>query len=162
MTVDADGLIKMSEGIKIHYKGTLDNISFLKRQQWTITNHALVLYGAVVALTKDTSQIERMALSGLAVAGCLFALWCMFHTQKSMTRYYRNLYEAHQAYFTAEEREKLKLHRDEPGFLHNGSFIVGLMVANVLAFSVGEYFMWVKNGLPVLHAIAKTCEQIVS
>jgi hypothetical protein len=116
--------IGMSEGIKIHHRGALENLVFLKRQQWTITNHALVVYAAVVALARDTNDIERTILSGLGLLACGYATWCMVHTQKSMTRYYRNVYEMHQKYFSVEERERLELHRERPGFSHNFGFMV--------------------------------------
>ena len=74
----------------------------------------------------------------------------MYHTQKSITRYYtQRLQKCTKSIFHQEERETLDLHQKRPDFNHNGSFIYGLMVANVIAFAVAIYFMWVKNGLPV-------------
>lgn len=148
--VDADGLIKMSEGVKVHYKGVLDNLTFLKRQQWTITNHSLVLYAAMVALAKGTNDIERTLLTVFAFLGCGYAIYCMWHTQRSMTRYYRNLYDIQQNYFHAPEREVLQMLPSRPDFHYNGAFIYGLMFANVAAFLVSAYYIWIKGGLPIL------------
>ena len=145
--------IGMSEGVKIHYKGALDNLLFLKRQQWTITNHALLLYAAMVALAKGTNDIERTILSFLALVGCGFAVYCMQHTQRSMTRYYRNVYEMQQKYFTPDERGAFLMMSERPDFHYNGAFIWGLIIANILAFLVAIYFIWVKGGLPILDGL---------
>ena len=138
----------MSEAVKIHYKATVDNLLFLKRQQWTITNYALILYAAVIALARETSRGEKQALTILMIGGCWFALHCVRHTQKSMTRYYRNLYDIHQRYLTAQERDEFDTLKERPGFNHNGEFIWGLMAANVIAFALTFYLVWWKGGFP--------------
>ena len=145
-------LLVPSEGMKLHYKAVVDNILFLKRQQWTITNHALVLYAAVAALVKNTTDIERTVLTGLALGGCVFSAFCIVHTQMSMTRYYRNLFELHDKYFSPDEKGVFELLRSRPSFGHNGMFIWGLLCANVIAFTVAFYFIWWKNGLPLSFA----------
>jgi hypothetical protein len=143
-------LIPMSEGIKIHYKAVVDNIIFLKRQQWTITNHAIVLYAAITALATGTNDAERVGLTALGLVGCIFSLLCTAHTQLSMSRYYQNLFEIHAKYFTGEERGEFEMLRSKPGFNHNGMFIWGLMAANFVGLIVASYFIWVKHGLPHL------------
>ena len=153
---DTSGLPELSEGMKVHYKAVVDNILFLKRQQWTITNHAIVLYAAVVALVKDATSAERVALTGLALVGCVFSMLCTAHTQMSMTRYYQNLFEIHSKYFTGDERSTFELLRSKPGFGHNGMFIWGLMAVNVVAFTVAFYFIWWRNGLPLPSSMPKS------
>ena len=144
-----DQLIEMSEAIKIHYRAVVENIIFLKRQQWTITNHALVLYAAITALSKGVTNAERVALTALGIIGCVFSLLCIGHTQGSMTRYYRNLFELHTKYFSPDERDNLELLRSRPSFHYNGMFVWGLIAVNAVAFSVAAYFIWVKGGFPV-------------
>jgi hypothetical protein len=144
----------MSEGVKAHFKIAADNIIFLKRQQWTITNHALVLYAALTALAKDTTDIERSILTFLGLVGCIFSLLCIGHTQQSMTRYYQNLYDIHSKYFTDTERDDLELLRSRPTFNRNPMFVWGLLAVNFIAFWVAFYFIWVKGGIPVLHGVS--------
>ena len=121
----------MSEGVKIYYKAVVDNIMFLKRQQWTITNYALLLYAALGTLSAKAGQPEKVAFTALAIIGFLFALHCIRHTQTSMTRYYNNLFDLQQTYLTADERSTLKALSARPGFSHNGEFIYGLMAVNL-------------------------------
>jgi hypothetical protein len=136
----------MSEAVKIHYKSVVDNIMFLKRQQWTITNYALLLYAALGTLSAKATQPEKVAFTALAIVGFLFALHCVRHTQTSMTRYYNNLFDLQQAFMTAKERETFKTLTSRPGFGHNGEFIYGLMVVNFIAFALTFYFIWWKGG----------------
>ena len=140
----------MSEGVKIHYKAVIDNILFLKRQQWTITNHALLLYAAITALATRGTAVERAVLVCLGVVGCVFSLLCLIHTQGSMTRYYQNLFDMHSKYFTSDERSTLELLPRKPSFNHNGMFIWGLLAANITAFGIAAYFIVAKGGLPML------------
>jgi hypothetical protein len=144
--------ISMSEAVKIHYKAVIDNILFLKRQQWTITNYALLLYAAVGTMASKATDAEKIAFTALAIIGLLFGLHCVRHTQKSMTRYYNNLFDIHQIYFTAEERDTFKTLTYRPDFHHNGEFIWGLMAVNVLAFALTFYFIWWKGGFSILRS----------
>lgn len=140
---------RMSDAVKIQYKGAIDNLLFLKRQQWVITNYSLIVYAAVIALAKDASDQEKAALTVLATIGCVYAIHCMRHTQKTLTRYYNNLFDMQKKYLTAAERVEYKTLSERPGFNHNGEFIWGLIIANGLAFLLTFYLIWWKNGFPL-------------
>ena len=60
-------LPSMSEAVKILYKGAIDNIIFLKRQQWVITNYALVI---VCRCNYNLSRRKRPRKMG-AFAACI-------------------------------------------------------------------------------------------
>lgn len=136
------GLIEMSEGVKILYKGAIDNIIFLKRQQWFITNYALVVYAGIYALRKDASPIEKTLLTVLASAAYIYALWCMIHVQSSLTKLRKSLHHIYQTYFTAEEKGAFSLWKEEPGFWYTPEFIVGLIVVHTTAFTLAVYLIW--------------------
>lgn len=137
----------MSEGVKILGKATVDNMLFLKRQQWTITNYALLLDAAVMALARGSGEIERVIYTLLAFAGCGFAMVCVWHTQKSLTRYYGNLFELYEEYLTVEQRRVFETQPTKPSFSHNGMFVIGLFAANAIAFAVTFYVVWYRGGI---------------
>ncbi len=139
--------IEMSEGVKIYYKGAIDNIIFLKRQQWIITNYALVVYAGVVTISRGVTPNEKWALTIIAAIGWLYGTWCLIHTQRTMTKLRNSMYEIYQTYFTAEQRKKFSLWKEVPTFNYTPEFIYGLVVAHVIAFALAVFAIW--RGLPL-------------
>lgn len=137
-----DGLIPMSEGVKILYKEAVDNILSLKRQQWTITNHALVAFAAVVAISKGSNSVESTLLTIAALVGWMYAVSCMVHTQYTMTKYRRRLTFIYRKYFHVEEQQKFVLWSDSPTFNYTPMFLWGLIGANTLALAAALYLIW--------------------
>ncbi len=143
MESQAEGsLIPMSEGVKILYKEAVDNILFLKRQQWTITNHALVAFAAVVAVSRGANNVETTLLTLLAAAAWLYAVACMLHTQMTMTKYRLRLTHIYQKYFHKEEKDQFVLWSSAPTFNYTPMFVWGLVAANTLALAATLYLIW--------------------
>jgi hypothetical protein len=136
----------MSEGVKILYKGAIDNIIFLKRQQWVITNYALVVYAAVITIAKNATINEKWALSILAVAAWLYGTWCMVHTQRSLTKLRGSIFHIYQTFFTEDERRAFDTWKEKPDFHYTPEFIYGLVITHIVAISVTIYLLWF--GLP--------------
>ena len=141
---------EMSEGIKVLAKATVDNMLFLKRQQWTITNYALILDAAVMALARGAGEGGKTLCTVLAVLGCGFAMFCVNHTQHSLTRYYSNLFDLYAKYLTAKERALFRTVEERPTYYHNWIFVVGLFGVNLIALCVTCYVIWIRGGLPFM------------
>lgn len=139
-------LPEMSEGVKLLYKGAADNIIFLKRQQWVITNYALVVYAAVVALSNGANIHEKWALSIMAFCAWAYGSWCMVHTQKTMTKLRSTMFEIYAEFFTEEQRDKYRLWAKKPTFNYTPEFIWGLIIAHLVALALSIYLIW--RGLP--------------
>jgi hypothetical protein len=107
----------MSEGVKILYKGAIDNIIFLKRQQWIITNYSLVVYAIMAALARNATSVEKTILVVVALCAFAYSAACMLHTQSTMRRLRASMSHIYQTYFSVEERETYKLWQAPPGFL---------------------------------------------
>ena len=60
-------MTEMSKPAEILYRVLFDDLKFAKQQQWTITNYALVLMGAIFALanlgTRSPPILEKIVLS---------------------------------------------------------------------------------------------------
>jgi len=138
----ADELIPMSEGVKILYKEAVDNILFLKRQQWTITNHALVGFAAIVAISRGANNVEVTLLTVGAVLAWGYAVACMAHTQYTMTKYRRRLTHIYRKYFHSDEQDQFKLWSDAPTFNYTPMFMWGLIAANTIALAATLYLIW--------------------
>lgn len=139
---NANAPAEMSEGVKILYKGAIDNIIFLKRQQWIITNYALIVYAAVFALSRGTNGVEKTLLTLVAGSGWAYATYCMGHTQYTLHKLRRSLFLIYQAYFTEKEREAFKLWPAQPGYFYTPAFICGLVFANAVAAAATIYLIW--------------------
>lgn len=135
-------LIPMSEGVKILYKGAIDNVIFLKRQQWIITNYSLVVYAAVVGLSKAANDVERTLLTVVAGLAFAYAVSCMIHTQMSLTKLRTTIDIIWKTYFTSGEAEKYKFWKTTPTFFYTPLFIIGLVFANAVAFAATVYLVW--------------------
>jgi hypothetical protein len=129
----------MSEGVKILYKGAIDNIIFLKRQQWIITNYSLVVYAIMAALARNATSVEKTILVVVALLAYGYSVACMLHTQNTMKRLRASMSHIYQTYFSVEEREVYKLWQAAPGFWYTPLFIGGLIAANSAALAVTVY-----------------------
>jgi hypothetical protein len=71
---------QVSEAGFFVFKARNEQLTFLKKQQWTITNYIAVIYGAI--------YLTQMAwLKPVAVLACVFGLWQLilieFHMQQT-------------------------------------------------------------------------------
>jgi hypothetical protein len=53
----------MDEYLKLAYQSAVEDIRFFKRQQWMVTNYAILIYGAMIAIGKLTPCIISWWLS---------------------------------------------------------------------------------------------------
>lgn len=45
--------------IRLAYQSALEDIRFFKKQQWLVTNYTLLIYGAILAVSKTTACIRN-------------------------------------------------------------------------------------------------------
>jgi hypothetical protein len=70
------------------YQDAIDNIRFLKRQQWAVTNYALLVYAAIYVLRKDTGCWPF--LSYVVAATAVFGVILLFALERSIRRKFRH------------------------------------------------------------------------
>ena len=72
------------EELRLLYEASVDELDFFKRQQWSVTHYALLLYAAVVGVARlldgNVSGAEKLAFclvtTGVAVLGS-YILWVL-------------------------------------------------------------------------------------
>lgn len=61
-----------SEELRLLYQASVTELEFFKRQQWSVTNYALLLYAAIIGvtqlLTENIGQAEKLVLCLVATA----------------------------------------------------------------------------------------------
>src|SRR5438132_7790447 len=88
------------------YKDAVDNIIFLKRQQWLATNYALLVYAAIFVISAhyfSRTDLARNWLGVLTIATFIIH-WCSLHLfQRAIEKFRNRLGWIYRTYFSAEE-----------------------------------------------------------
>jgi hypothetical protein len=103
---------QMPEHMGAVYRYAVDNIIFLKRQQWVATNYALLVYAAIFVISAQYFQrtdFARKAL-GIVVIVAFFIHWyMMFLFQSAIEKFRARLFWIYRSYFNGEEQAGLDL-----------------------------------------------------
>lgn len=93
------------------HRSLYDATNFSKRQQWTITNYVVLIYGAIFGLSRygNSTTIEKSGLSLLASVAGGYAVWLLILIQADLGRYREQLKSIYDHWLTKEERERLEL-----------------------------------------------------
>ena len=103
---------QMPEHIGAAYKDAVDNIIFLKRQQWVATNYALIVYAAIFVISAQYFQrtdFARNLLGIIAIVAFFIHWYMMFLFQSAIEKFRARLYWIYRTYFNGEERAGLDL-----------------------------------------------------
>jgi len=88
----ANAAQQMPEHVGTAYKDAVDNIIFLKRQQWLATNYALLVYAAIFVISAhyfSRTDLARNWFGVLTIATFIFH-WCMLHLFQRAIEKFRN------------------------------------------------------------------------
>ena len=83
----ANGERQMPEHVRAAYRGAVDNILFLKRQQWLATNYVLLLYVAVFVISAhyfSRTDVARNWLGFITIAAFVIHWWMLHSFQRSI------------------------------------------------------------------------------
>jgi hypothetical protein len=123
---------EMPNRILIVYKHALDNLKFLKEQQWPVTKYALTAYGVLFAAVK---VINTPSYNGLFIAAVglvfLFSLVVLVSFMHGMRRFRARVRWIPDNCFQAEEQEGLNLGQPK-NFFDRFAFGGGLMAISLI------------------------------
>ena len=107
-----NGTRQMTAHVEAAYKDAVENIIFLKRQQWVATNYAVLVYAAIFVISGTYFSRTDFArnMLGLVTLVTFVIHWYMIYVfQRAIQKYRRRLDWAYQTYFSQEERVGLDL-----------------------------------------------------
>src|SRR5205807_1079769 len=107
-----NGARQMTAHVEAAYKDAVENINFLKRQQWVATNYAVLVYAAIFVISGTYFSRTDFARNMLGIVTLVtFVIhWYMIYVfQRAIQRYGRRLDWVYQTYFSREERVGLDL-----------------------------------------------------
>jgi hypothetical protein len=103
---------EMPKHVEAAYKDAVDNILFLKRQQWVATNYALLVYAAIFVISAQffpRTDFARNSLGIVAIVTFFVHYYIMFLFQRAMDKFRARLYWIYRTYFNEEEQGGLDL-----------------------------------------------------
>src|SRR6266540_3706547 len=103
---------QMPVHVEAAYKDAVDNIIFLKRQQWVATNYALLVYAAIFVISAEyfsRTDFARNSLGIIAIAVFVIHCYVIFVFQRAVDKFRSRLYWIYRAYFNREEQAGLEL-----------------------------------------------------
>ena len=103
---------EMPTHIGAAYTDAVNNITFLKRQEWIATNYALLIYGAIFVSAAEyfsKTDFARNVLGILAIATFVIHCYVMILFQQAIEKFRGRLYWVYRTYFTSDEQAGLDL-----------------------------------------------------
>jgi hypothetical protein len=126
---------KMSEQLLVLYKARLDDIGFLKRQQWSATNYLTLIYAAIVWLGLNPKRDSQLSfiLSAIAVAAAILAIALLLKFQCDLGKLRSRNSAVHKSYFfTDKEREVFDVKDDPNPYQRGGLVLIALISVAVV------------------------------
>lgn len=135
----------MPKRIEIVYKDALDNIAFLKKQQWIITGYGIAVFAALFAIAERVkpSVNGRVVLIGLALLAAGYGFMVLIGFYSAMKKFRDRLDWIYRNFFDASEQDGLRLGRirtHEYAFVGglSGSLVIGAIVASIAIWNIGS------------------------
>ena len=135
---------QMPVHVEAAYKDAVDNIIFLKRQQWLATNYALLVYAAIFVISAHYFSRTDLARNWLGVLtiSTFVIHWYMLHLfQREIEKFRNRLGWIYRTYFSAEERAGLDVKLEPPNW-YQPEVYIGLIAVSFVGAVLTAVFLW--------------------
>jgi hypothetical protein len=133
---------EMPKRIEIVYQEALDNISFIKKQEWIVAGYGLTIHAAVVAIWKQfpcTIWLQA-ALTCAAILAASYGLAVLHRYAQGLYKWRKRLKWIYKNHFEESERIELELGQRSKGT--EVVFIGGLCLTLVVSTAVTLLIVW--------------------
>jgi hypothetical protein len=141
----ANAAQQMPEHVGFAYKDALDNILFLKRQQWLATNYVLLLYAAIFIISAhyfSRTDLARNWLGVLTIVAFIIHWYMLNLFQWTIEKFRNRLSWIYRTYFTAEERVGLGLQLEPRSYWYQPELYIGLMAVSLVGAVLTAVDLW--------------------
>jgi hypothetical protein len=135
----------MPEHIGAAYRDAVDNIIFLKRQQWLATNYVLLLYAAIFIISAHYFSRTDAARNWLGVLtiGAFGIHWWVLHLLQSAIATFRSRLDwIYSTYFTREECAGLDVQPEPKTYWYQPEIYIGLMAVSFVGALLTAIYLW--------------------
>jgi len=135
----------MPTHVGVAYKDAVENIIFLKRQQWLATNYALLVYAAIFVISAhyfSRTDVARNWLGILTIA-TFVVHWGMLHLfQRAIETFRDRLDWIYRSYFSEEERVGLDLRPVPRSYWYQPEVYIGLLAVSFVGAVLTAVYLW--------------------
>jgi cellobiose-specific phosphotransferase system component IIC len=136
---------QMPVHVEAAYKDAVDNIIFLKRQQWAATNYALLVYAAIFVISAQyfsRTDFARNSLGIVAIVTFFIHCYVMFVFQRAIDTFRSRLYWIYSTYFNREEQVGLDLPLRPQSSWAQLEVAAGLVLVSFVGFVLTAIYSW--------------------
>src|SRR5262247_2303106 len=141
----ANAAQQMPAHVGTAYQDAVDNIIFLKRQQWLATNYALLVYAAIFVISAhyfSRTDLARNWLGVLTIA-TFIVHWCMLHLfQRAIEKFRNRLDWIYRTYFSVEERAGLDVPPEPKSYWYQTELYIGLIAVSFVGAVLTAVYLW--------------------
>jgi len=135
----------MPEHIVAAYRDAVDNIIFLKRQQWLATNYVLLLYAAIFIISAhyfSRTDAARNWLGVLTIGAFVIHWWVLHLLQGTIATLRNRLDWIYSTYFTGEECAGLHVQPEPRTYWYQPEVYIGLMAVSFVGAVLTAVYLW--------------------
>jgi hypothetical protein len=136
---------QMPGHVEAAYRNAVDNIFFLKRQQWLATNYVLLLYVAIFLISAhyfSRTDVARNWLGVITIAAFVVHWWTLHFFQRSIEEFRSRLVWIYRTYFGDEERVGLDLRLEPKSYWYQPEVYIGLLAISFIGALLTAIFLW--------------------
>ena len=136
---------QMPEHVKAAYRDAVDNILFLKWQQWLATSYVLLLYVAIFLVSAhyfSRTDVARNWLGGITIAAFVVHWWTLHSFQRSIETFRSRLAWVYSTYFSEDERAGLDLRLEPRSYWHESEVYIGLILVSLVGAVLTAVYLW--------------------
>jgi hypothetical protein len=138
--------MKLSEQGVVTYKAMLDQLDFLKKQQWIITTNAVLIYAAISWLSKDllSSVPARFILTAVTAITCVYSVILLCAVQRDLKDARCRVQEANEQIFELDENAALgiKKYQGPHGRWRRWQFLFAFIAVSVVGAVLLILWLW--------------------
>jgi hypothetical protein len=136
---------QMPKHVEVAYRDAVDNVVFLKRQQWLATNYVLLLYAAIFVISAHYFSRTNVARNwlGTITIGAFIVHWWMLHLfQHSIEKFRNRLAWIYSTYFSDEERAGLDVLVEPKSYWYEPQVYIGLLAVSLVGAVLTATYLW--------------------
>jgi cellobiose-specific phosphotransferase system component IIC len=136
---------QMPGHVEAAYKDAVDNIIFLKRQQWVATNYALLVYAAIFVISAQyfsRTDFARNSLGIVALATFFIHWYMMYVFQRAIDKLRARLYWIYRTYFNGDEQAGLDLPLRPKSSWVQWQVAGGLVLVSFVGLVLTAIYLW--------------------